>query len=234
MSQQKFDVANMRVHYDRDVLHESDLANTPLAQFNKWLAEVVELGGDVVPEPNAMVLSTSDEDGRISSRSVLLKGIDHRGLVFYTNYRSQKAKDIAAHPQVSALFPWYPMHRQVIVTGTVSQVSREEAQTYFATRPYKSQLGAIVSEQSSILESREILEERMAYLYKTFPEGSEVPMPEHWGGYRIQVDTMEFWQGRRSRLHDRLRYVRSTENVEKAAQHQLDNPHIWQVIRLSP
>jgi len=228
MTDKQPNVADMRVHYDRDVLHESDVAETPLEQFKLWLTDAVNLGADALIEPNAMVLSTSDSSGVVSSRSVLLKGIDERGLVFYTNYGSHKAQDIADHPQVSVVFPWYPLHRQVIVSGTITKVSRTESQEYFATRPHKSKLGAIVSEQSTVLASRDVLEVRMAQLHEQYPEGSDVPMPEFWGGYLISVESMEFWQGRRSRLHDRLRFVRSGN------QHDLSNPSAWQVIRLSP
>ena len=228
MTDNQHDVASMRVHYDRDVLHESDLAATPLEQFRAWLGDAVALGADVLIEPNAMVLSTSDAAGVVSSRSVLLKGIDDRGLVFYTNYGSHKAQHIADHPQVSVVFPWYPLHRQVIVSGTITKVSRAESQEYFATRPHKSKLGAMVSEQSALIASRDVLEARMEELQEQYPAGSDVPMPEFWGGYLISVDSMEFWQGRRSRLHDRLRFVRTGE------QHDLSNPSGWQVIRLSP
>jgi pyridoxamine 5'-phosphate oxidase len=228
MTDNQHDVANMRVHYDRDVLHESDLAATPLEQFRAWLGDAVALGADVLIEPNAMVLSTSDAAGVVSSRSVLLKGIDDRGLVFYTNYGSHKAQHIADHPQVSVVFPWYPLHRQVIVSGTITKVSRAESQEYFATRPHKSKLGAMVSEQSAVIESRDVLETRMEQLHEQYPGGTEVPMPDFWGGYLISVDSMEFWQGRRSRLHDRLRFVRSGD------EHDLSNPSAWQVIRLSP
>jgi len=228
MTDNEHNVANMRVHYDRDTLLESDLAGTPLEQFTLWLADAVNLGVDALIEPNAMVLSTSDAAGLVSSRSVLLKGIDERGLVFYTNYGSRKAQNIADHPQVSVVFPWYPLHRQVIVSGTITKVSHDESQEYFATRPHKSKLGAIVSEQSATLDSREVLETRMAQLHEQYPDGSDVPMPDFWGGYLISVDSMEFWQGRRSRLHDRLRFVRSGQ------QHNLADSSAWQVIRLSP
>jgi len=228
MTEKQPNVADMRVHYDRDVLNESDLAASPLEQFQLWLAAAAELGADVLIEPNAMVLSTIDSAGVVSSRSVLLKGIDERGLVFYTNYGSKKARDIAEHPQVSVVFPWYPLHRQVIVSGSITKVSREESQDYFATRPHKSKLGAIVSAQSTVIESRDVLETRMEQLHEQYPDGAEVPMPDFWGGYLISVDSMEFWQGRRSRLHDRLRFVRSGH------QHDLSNPSAWQVMRLSP
>jgi len=228
MTDNEQNVANMRVNYDRDTLLESDLAETPLEQFRLWLTDAVNLGADALIEPNAMVLSTSDAAGLVSSRSVLLKGIDERGLVFYTNYGSRKAQNIADHPQVSVVFPWYPLHRQVIVSGTITKVSREESLEYFATRPHKSKLGAIVSEQSATLDSREVLETRMAQLHEQYPDGSDVPMPDFWGGYLISVDSMEFWQGRRSRLHDRLRFVRSGQ------QHDLADPSAWHIIRLSP
>ena len=228
MTDHEHNVANMRVNYDRDTLLESELATTPLEQFKLWLADAVNLGVDALIEPNAMVLATSDAYGVVSSRSVLLKGIDERGLVFYTNYGSRKAQNMAVHPQVSVVFPWYPLHRQVIVSGSISKVSREESQEYFATRPHRSKLGAIVSEQSATLDSRDVLETRMAELHEQYPDGSNVPMPDFWGGYLISVDSMEFWQGRRSRLHDRLRFMRSGD------QHNLADPAAWQVIRLSP
>jgi pyridoxamine 5'-phosphate oxidase len=228
MTDKQPNVADMRVHYDRDVLHESDLAANPLEQFQLWLTAAASLGADALIEPNAMVLSTSDAAGIVSSRSVLLKGIDEHGLVFYTNYGSKKAHDIDDHPQVSVVFPWYPLHRQVIVSGSITKVSREESQEYFATRPHKSKLGAIVSAQSAVIESRDVLETRMEQLHEQYPAGAQVPMPDFWGGYLISVDSMEFWQGRRSRLHDRLRFVRSGD------QHDLSNPSAWQVIRLSP
>ena len=228
MTNVEHNVADMRVHYDRDVLHESDLAATPLEQFRLWLADAVNLGADALIEPNAMVLSTSDAAGVVSSRSVLLKGIDERGLVFYTNYGSHKAQDISEHPQVSVVFPWYPLHRQVIASGMITKVSREESQEYFATRPHKSKLGAIVSEQSTIIDSRDVLETRMAQLHEQYPEGSDVPMPEFWGGYLISVESIEFWQGRRSRLHDRLRFVCNGNDSD------LGHAANWEVSRLSP
>jgi len=228
MTNVEHNVADMRVNYDRDVLHESDLAATPLEQFRLWLSDAVNLGADMLIEPNAMVLSTSNAAGLISSRSVLLKGIDERGLVFYTNYGSHKAQDITEHPQVCVVFPWYPLHRQVIASGTITKVSREESQEYFATRPHKSKLGAIVSEQSAVIDSREVLENRMAQLHEQYPEGSDVPMPELWGGYLISLESIEFWQGRRSRLHDRLRFDCIGNNAD------LTQSANWKVTRLSP
>ena len=220
--------ADMRINYDKDQLNEVDLASTPLAQFTKWLSEAVAVGKDELIEPNAMVIAVRSQDDVISTRSVLLKGIDARGLTFYTNYGSTKADAIAANSQVSITFPWYPLHRQVNIVGTATKVSREESAAYFDTRPHGSKLGAIVSAQSSVIDSREVLETRMAELEAQFPEGSEVPLPDVWGGYLITVSAMEFWQGRRSRLHDRLRFVKSGDSSD------LSDPTAWKVIRLSP
>ena len=220
--------ADMRINYDKDQLNETDLASTPLAQFTKWLSEAVAVGKDELIEPNAMVIAVRSQDDVISTRSVLLKGVDARGLTFYTNYGSTKADAIAANSQVSITFPWYPLHRQVNVVGTATKVSREESAAYFETRPHGSKLGAIVSAQSSVIDSREILETRMAELEAQYPEGTEVPLPDSWGGYLITVSAIEFWQGRRSRLHDRLRFVKSGDSSD------LSDPTAWKVIRLSP
>lgn len=220
-------VSNMRIDYDKDQLLESDLASNPLEQFNRWLHDAVAVGPDVIIEPNAMVLSTISASNEISSRSVLLKGIDERGLTFYTNYGSRKAQEIAAHAQATVVFPWYPLHRQVIVSGNVTKVSREESQEYFHIRPHQSQLGAMASAQSSPIDSRDVIESQMAQLQAQYPEGSAVPFPDNWGGYLIQVDHIEFWQGRRSRLHDRLRFL-------SQGGHDLANPDNWKVQRYSP
>lgn len=227
MSDTEHNVSEMRIVYDRDELLESQVASTPLAQFNRWLGDAVALGKDVLIEPNAFVLSTATPAGIVSSRSVLLKGIDPRGLVFFSNYQSHKAQEIEINPSVSAVFPWYPLHRQVIVIGKVEKISREESEQYFATRPYKSQLGALVSNQSEQIVSREILEVRMRELEQTYPEG-QVPMPKDWGGYLIRAESIEFWQGRRSRLHDRLRFNRVEGDSD------ISNATNWKLTRLSP
>lgn len=221
-------VSDMRISYDKDKLNESDLASTPLDQFRQWLNDAVAVGRDALIEPNAMVLSTVDQSAVVSSRSVLLKAIDERGLSFFSNYGSKKAADMAGNPHISVVFPWYPLHRQIIVTGTVSKLSREESLEYFRTRPHMSQLGACVSAQSSTIESRDVLETEMARLIAEYPDGTEVPMPDHWGGFLITVKTMEFWQGRQSRLHDRLRFVATSDSASIA------NVGDWEVIRLSP
>jgi pyridoxamine 5'-phosphate oxidase len=220
--------SEMRISYDKDQLLESDLADTPLAQFSKWLSDAVALGPETLIEPNAMVIGTSDEQSQVHTRSVLLKGIDERGLTFFTNYGSRKAQDMAANSSISITLPWYPLHRQVNVVGTVTKVSREESEQYFRTRPHGSQLGAIVSAQSSIIDSREILEIKMAELQTQYPEGSQIPMPDFWGGYLITVESMEFWQGRRSRLHDRLRFIKTGESSNLA------EASAWNAVRISP
>lgn len=228
MDQSKPDLANMRISYEQSALAKAELLEHPLAQFNHWLHDAIEIGTERLPEPNAMVLSTVTESGDVHSRTVLLKEISELGLVFYSNYQSQKGQDLSQSPQVSALFPWYPLQRQVIVTGKVTKVSREQSERYFATRPYKSQLGAHVSEQSREISDRQILEQELDALVIKYPEGSAIPLPQNWGGYLIEVTAMEFWQGRRSRLHDRLKFVRKEEGG------LLNQADAWQVIRLAP
>ncbi|ARI52996.1 pyridoxamine 5'-phosphate oxidase [Streptomyces sp. S8] len=196
----------MREHYRSEDFTERDLSPDPMDQFARWFRQVA--AGGVLHEPNAMVVSTATPDGRPSSRTVLLKQYDDRGFVFFTNYGSRKGRELAANPYVSLLFPWHPMTRQVIVTGTASRVSREETADYFRTRPHGSQLGAWASEQSTVIGSREELIERYEELAARYPEGETVPGPPNWGGFRVVPATVEFWQGHGNRLHDRLRYVR--------------------------
>jgi pyridoxamine 5'-phosphate oxidase len=221
-------LSQMRISYERSELTEQQIADNPLDQFNLWLADAVDCGTDSIPEPNAMVLSTIGSEGQVHSRTVLLKGLDPAGLVFYTNYESQKGQDIKHDNRVSVLFPWYPLHRQVIVTGTVAKIPSEDSQQYFDTRPHKSKLGALVSSQSQVISGRTQLEQDLTELELAYPEGSQVPLPASWGGYRIQVDSMEFWQGRRSRLHDRLKFIRANESG------LLNQAAAWQITRLSP
>ncbi|MEU6174438.1 pyridoxamine 5'-phosphate oxidase [Streptantibioticus parmotrematis] len=204
----------MRAHYRAAGLHESDLAADPYEQFARWFADAATGG---LPEPNAMVVSTADAQGRPSSRTVLLKSYDGRGFVFYTNYGSRKGRDLAANPYASLLFPWHAVARQVIVSGPVERVSREETVAYFCTRPHGSQLGAWASEQSSRVGSREELERRFADLADRYPQGETVPAPPFWGGFRVAARAVEFWQGRGDRLHDRLVYERSEDAAGEAA-----------------
>ncbi|WP_420706186.1 pyridoxamine 5'-phosphate oxidase [Streptomyces sp. NRRL B-24484] len=198
------DLAVMRKHYQHEGLAEGDVAADPVTQFTKWFHEADEAG---VVEPNAMVLSTADAAGRPSSRTVLLKGYDLRGFVFYTNYGSRKGGELAVNPQAALLFPWIELARQVIVCGRVEKVGRDETAAYFRTRPHGSQLGAWASEQSSPVAGREVLEQRYADLAARYPEGEGVPVPPFWGGYRVVPESVEFWQGRENRLHDRLVFV---------------------------
>jgi len=181
-----------------------DVDPDPIAQFTKWLAEAA--ANPMVVEANAMVLSTS-HGNELSSRTVLLKDVNNEGFTFFTNYQSQKANEIAENPHVSLLFPWYPMERQVIVRGVATKVSATESDDYFATRPWGSQIGAWASTQSSELNSREELENAYEQYAQKYPQGEVVPRPSYWGGYRVAPSTIELWQGRYSRLHDRIRYT---------------------------
>jgi pyridoxamine 5'-phosphate oxidase len=208
-------LAELRKDYSLTGLAEKDLARDPFRQFEKWFqeAEAAKL-----PEPNAMIVATAARDGRPSARAMLLKGVDGRGFVFFTNYESRKGRELDANPRATLVFPWLVIERQVIVEGAVGRVTREESEAYFHSRPHASQLGAWASPQSTIISGRGVLEVAMKTLEKKYA-GQVVPLPPHWGGWRLAPETMEFWQGRRSRLHDRLRYRRAQDGwiVERLA-----------------
>jgi pyridoxamine 5'-phosphate oxidase len=209
------DVAELRRNYTRDGLRRGDLDPDPVGQFRKWFGEAVT--AELV-EPNAMVLATTDGK-RPSTRTVLLKAYDERGFVFFTNYESRKAREIAIDAHVSLLFPWYPLERQVGILGRAERISAAESLAYFASRPHGSRLGAWVSQQSAVISSRKFLEMKWDEVKRKFADG-EVPLPSFWGGFRVVPSEVEFWQGRENRLHDRFRYTRSGE--------------VWTVERLAP
>ena len=215
----------MRVSYDRAELRAETLAATPLAQFERWLQEAIAAE---IPEPNAMVLSTTTSAGQPVSRVVLLKGLDAAGFRFFTHYGSRKGRELAENPRVSLLFPWVSIQRQVHVLGTAAPLTAEESTAYFHARPPDSQRAAWASAQSAPLTSRDELTTRMATLAARWPAGTEIPRPDFWGGYLVQAESIEFWQGRPSRLHDRLRF----EAQQPGA--RLDDPTVWQIRRYSP
>jgi pyridoxamine 5'-phosphate oxidase len=231
----------LRQEYTLGALDEIDLHPDPLQQFGKWFQQAAEkkgggsrfrafgigiykafksLLGEKPIDPNAMALATAGKDGRPSLRTVLLKGVDDRGFIFFTNYESRKGRELAENPNAAILLHWAELERQVCVTGTVSKLAREEAETYFQSRPRGSRLAAWVSRQSRVVADRHFLEQLMRDVAAQYP-GESVPMPEYWGGYVLHPEQIEFWQGRRSRLHDRLRYTRQPDGK-------------WVIERLAP
>jgi pyridoxamine 5'-phosphate oxidase len=211
-------LAALRREYSTRGLHRAELDPDPIRQFEHWLAEANLRG---LPEPNAMTLATVDAAGQPWTRTVLLKAVDARGFTFFTNYEGAKAQHLAANPRAGLTFWWAALERQVNVTGTISKTSREESEQYFHSRPLESRLGAWASRQSEVVPNRTQLERQFAETRERFEE-SGVPMPENWGGYRVHPITVEFWQGRASRLHDRLRYHRPASDAG------------WVIERLSP
>jgi pyridoxamine 5'-phosphate oxidase len=209
------DLQAMRRDYTAAPLFEEDLAPTWLEQFERWLGDAV---GEV-DEPNAMIVATADRQGRPSARTILLKAVDERGFVFFTNLWSRKGRELAANPRAALVFPWLDVRRQVIVEGVVEPVAEEESDAYFATRPREARISAHASPQSEVLDSREALKRRRDEAAARFAD--DVPRPEHWGGLRVVPEAVEFWQGRANRLHDRLRYRR-------------DEGGAWVVERLAP
>jgi pyridoxamine 5'-phosphate oxidase len=211
------DIAAMRRQYGEVGLVEANLPANPITLFDSWLKDAA--ANEIVVEANAMVLSTA-ADGRLSSRTVLLKDLTQDGFTFFSNYNSRKAQQIEKNANVSLVFPWYPLERQVIVIGSASKVSKEESEKYFASRPRGSQIGAWASAQSTELSSRAELEEKFANFEAKWPIGEQIPRPDFWGGYVVKPESIEFWQGRYSRLHDRIRYVKEDNN--------------WHLKRLNP
>lgn len=205
--------------YPETEVRRENMPDNPFTLFSRWFDETLDAG---LPEPNGMVIATMGDAGMPSQRTVLLKSFDEGGLYFYTNYHSRKARELAANPRVSCLFPWLALHRQVEIQGTVLKVDRDNSAQYFATRPRGSQVGAWASRQSEPLPDRSALEEQVRVMEKRFV-GGEVPLPEFWGGYCVRADRVEFWQGRASRLHDRFVYTRDLSNEAQ-----------WDIERLYP
>lgn len=211
-------LSDLREEYDRAALTRERVADDPLDQFRTWFEEAKDAD---LREPNAMTLSTAAPDGSPSARIVLLKGVDERGFRFYTNYDSRKGVELAQNPRAALVFWWAPLERQIRIEGDVERLPADESDAYFHSRPRGSQLGARASPQSRIIQSREVLESELAEVKAKY-EGEEIPRPSHWGGYVVRPTQIEFWQGRPSRLHDRLRYRRD------------DPSEPWTLERLAP
>jgi pyridoxamine 5'-phosphate oxidase len=210
------EIHSLRVDYKHEPLTEESLKSDPIAQFRLWFDEARASG---IPEPNAMTLGTADRSGRVSCRTVLLKAYDDRGFVFFTNYGSRKAQQVAENPRAALLFPWVALARQIEIAGPVEKISAAESLAYFMSRPIGSRLGAWVSDQSQVISSRSVLLAKFEDLKNKFADG-EIPKPDFWGGYRVIPETIEFWQGGGDRLHDRFLYTQKNRT--------------WSHVRLSP
>jgi pyridoxamine 5'-phosphate oxidase len=210
-------LADLRKNYSLGSLDAADVDPDPIRQFQTWFAQALDAK---LPEPNAMTVATVDAQGRPAARILLIKGVDERGFVFFTNYESRKGRELGANPHAALLFHWVELERQVRIEGTVEKTSEAESEAYFQSRPLGSRIGAWASAQSAVIENREQLEAREREISAQY--GENPPRPPHWGGYRLIPDAIEFWQGRPSRLHDRLRYTRTSDNGD------------WQIARLSP
>ena len=211
-------IADLRQNYTLAGLEVTDVNSNPIEQFNIWFQQA--LAAEIL-EPNAMTLATASPDGKPTARIVLLKGVSDRGFVFYTNYRSLKGKQLTANPYAALVFLWDKLERQVRIEGKVEKLTASESDEYFHSRPKASQLGAIASNQSQIISNRQVLENNLATLESQYSDADKIPRPAHWGGFRVIPDRIEFWQGRPSRLHDRLLYSLQADGT-------------WQIDRLSP
>lgn len=211
-------VADLRVDYKLKSLDTKDVFEDPIQQFKVWFEEALQ---SEVREPNAMILATADKNAIPNARVVLLKSFDAAGFVFFTNYESTKGKELLENPVATLVFNWLDLERQVRIRGSVEKTSFEESSEYFKSRPKTSQIGAWSSPQSSVIESRNVIEQNQLFLTEEYKNAFELPCPEHWGGYRVVPQQIEFWQGRSSRLHDRIQYSRAAENS-------------WKIERLAP
>lgn len=212
----KINIRNLRTEYRQSTLSKSSVRSNPIDQFAVWFDEAHKAK---IPEINAMTLATADANGKPNARIVLLKGFDEKGFVFFTNYDSVKGNELSENPNAALCFFYQQLERQIRISGIVSKLSKEESFEYFKTRPLESRIGAWASEQSKIIENRELLKKRFDEYKKTFSD-AEIPLPSNWGGFRIEPETFEFWQGRENRLHDRISYKKNGEK--------------WGIVRLSP